>query len=257
VSLAWTSPTEFLAWNVLTQRVETRTPTTPVALTEMTFPSEPVNATLAGDALIVALRAPSGRQIEAVSRSTGKTIWRHQDGQTLAVRCAGDRAAPCFAIRISEKTNERKDRIVSLVPETGELGTEILAEGGIEDLAVSPKGDKLAYVGMGGKLVVLDLATRKATAHELGLPAMRSISFDPYGGYLLTGTRVRNNFAVARYDRGETTILTTAADDLTMLVRPSSTGNDILVLSRSYQPELWELVFAGGIPGPRGVPVPP
>ena len=241
-ALGWTSPTAFLTWNPETGRIDRRTRET-LELTDLTLDREPANATLADELLIVALRGARGREVRAVSRATGHVAWRHGDRRTLAVRCAGDLRPPCFAIR----TEAGRDRVVRVDPRTGELGTQVVFErppaeaAAIEDLAVSDDGSRMLIVG-GGKLIH-EIATTGEAVRQLPVPlsAIRSVAYDPRGGVLIAGTLSRNRYQVGRLRDGAFELLTQSNNDLLSFVRPSASGDRVLILARLYTPSLWRL----------------
>ncbi|CAN5879622.1 hypothetical protein BH11MYX2_BH11MYX2_28610 [soil metagenome] len=247
VTLGWISPTEFLSWNRNSQFIERRTKTATVALTQAKLEAEPANATVSNGIVIAALRRSDGREAVAVSIADGHVLWRHQDRRTLAVRCAGDLHPPCFAIRIGDPTKyyDGSDQLVTLDPATGELGTTPIYTGTMADLAVSPDGTRIRVVANVAKVTELDPKGTTLDVIELSIGALRSIAFDPLGGMLLGGTRVRNNYLVVTVSGPDNKleIVAQSEDDILSLVRPSPTGADVLVIARVYAPRLWQLEF--------------
>ena len=239
VSLGWTADHEYLSWNRNSHRVERRAEKT-IELTEAVLDGEPANATNAGDVLIAAMRRAAGREAIAVSRSTGATLWRHQDGKTLAVRCAADLHAPCFAIR----SLPAEDQIVPLDPNTGELGTTPIFRGKAEDLAVAPDGKRLVVVGMEATVTELDPTGKVLSTQQVPITTPRSVAYDPRGGLLVGGTKARNNYMVGQLRDGVWKLLMQTDDDILSFVRPSPDGNQVLVLARVYAPEVWQLQLA-------------
>ncbi len=239
VSLGWTADHEYLSWSRNSHRVERRTEQK-IELTKSVLDGEPANATNAGDVLIAAMRRPTGREVIAVSRSTGGQLWRHQDGRTLAVRCAGDLHAPCFAIRVTETDDE----IVTLAPATGELGTQPIYRGKAEDLAVSADGTRLLVVGDGATVTEIDPTGKVLSTRDLPMSLIRSIAYDPHGDFLAGGTKARNNYVVGEWRNNTWDILMEADDDILSFVRPSPDGNQVLVLARVYAPEVWQIQLA-------------
>jgi len=237
-ALAWTNDDKFLTWNRDTHRVDLRAGEL-VEITKLAIEGEPANATVADDALIVALRGNEGRRVLAVSRADGQPLWRHDDKRTLAVRCANDRHAPCFAIRSDGGT----EQIVTLDPRTGELGTTPLYTGKFEDIAVSDDGKRLLVSPDGILVSELDNTGKLVATYDTAMTNVRSLAFDPHGGILVGGTLARNNYQVRRVAAvgAKFEILSQADDDILSLVRPSRDGSRILVLARSFAPEIWRI----------------
>ncbi|MDB4962644.1 MAG: serine/threonine protein kinase with repeat [Myxococcales bacterium] len=237
VSLGWLTDREFLSWSSNTHRIERRATTTTIELTKAVLDGEAANATTAGDVVIASVRKTAGRQTIGVSRSTGAQLWRHGDGKTLAVRCAGDLKPPCYAIRVLE----HEDQVVTIVPETGELGTTPVHRGKVEDLAVSLDGTKIVLVGKRSEAIEIDPTGAVLSTSLLPLTTLRSVAYDPRGGILVGGTLTRNNFQVGQFHNGEWKLLAQSDDDILSFVRPSPDGNRVLVLARVYAPEVWQL----------------
>jgi hypothetical protein len=246
VSLGWTSPTEFLTWNRTSELVERRSTTALLELTKAKLDGEPANATIAGDVLIASVRRAAGRDAIAVSRTDGHQLWRHQDGRTLAVRCAEDLRPPCFAVRVSASKDPtaNEDELFTLVPETGELGPKPIFRGSIQDVAVHPSGQRLLLVGENSVAIEIDLTGKELARPNLPLSSLRSVAYDPRGGFLVGATEVRNTYQLGRFDKGTYTVLFESEDDILSFVRPSpSEGTHVLVLARVYKPEVWQLPF--------------
>ncbi|HEY4183006.1 MAG TPA: serine/threonine-protein kinase [Kofleriaceae bacterium] len=246
VALGWTGDDELLLWNRATQRVERRSPSKTIALTNITLDGEPANATIADGVLIAEIRRLAGREAVATSLADGRVLWRHQDGRTLAVRCAGDQHAPCYAIRAAPaESGDDHDELVSLDPATGELGTQILTRDEMEDVAVSNDGKDIRVVKKPQSIDQLDTTGKLLSTVSLSIGGLRSIAFDPRGGLLVGGTRLRNSFVVLHVssDGQEIETIANSHDDLFSLVRPSPTGDYVIALSRLFSPELWQYDF--------------
>ena len=237
-ALAWIGDAEFLTWNRDTHRVDRRT-SERVDLTELAVEGEPANATIADDAVIVALRGNEGRRVVAMSMTDGQPLWRHEDKQTLAVRCANDRHPPCYAIR----SGGGDEQLVTLDPRTGELGITPLYRGKFEDVAVSDDGKRLLVSPRSAQVFELDDTGKVIATYDTTLTNIRSLAFDPRGGILVGGTLARNNYQVGRVGAvgAKFEILSQADDDILSLVRPSRDGSRILVLARSFAPEIWRI----------------
>lgn len=248
VSLGWISPTELLTWNRNSQAIERRTVTATVGFTKAKLDAEPANATVSNDVVIAALRRTDGREAVAVSITDGHVLWRHQDRRTLAVRCAGDAHPPCYAVRIADPATsyDGSDELVTLDPATGELGTKAIYTGKIADVAISADGKVLRVLANLGSVTEIDSAGNVTNKINVSIGALRSIAFDPLGGMLIGGTRVRNNYLVMTVtgpDNKEQ-MVAQAEDDILSLVRPSPTGADVLVIARVYTPRMWQLEFS-------------
>ena len=79
--------------------------------------------------------------------------------------------------------------------------------------------------------------------HAFDLASVRSVAFDPLGGLLFAGTKVRNNYQVRALRDGVQTTLAQANDDILQLVRPSPDGAQVLVLARAYAPDVLRLAL--------------
>jgi len=239
VSLGWIADREYLSWSRNAHRVERRAERA-IELTKAVLDGEPANATNAGDVLIAAMRRPAGREALGVSLSTGTQLWRHQDGRTLAVRCAEDLHPPCFAIRALDG----EDQVVTLDPNTGELGTTPIHRGKAEDVAVSADGKRLVIVSLNDRATEIDSTGKVIATFDVPISTLRSVAFDPRGGLLFGGTRTRNNYMVGRLHEGVWTLLMQTDDDILSFVRPSPDGDQVLVLARVYAPEVWQIQLA-------------
>lgn len=236
VALGWISSSELLSWSGSSQRIEFRDYMNVPRATKAMLDGEPANATIAGDLVIASLRRNAGRETTAVSFTTGQLQWSHRDLKTFAVRCAGDRRRPCYAIR----TADREDELVTIEPTTGELGTQPLYRGPIEDVAVSADGARLA-LAVGNTVRELDAAGNVLAEHPTELSKIRTVAFDPRGGFLVGGAGHRNNYSVAQLVDGKLIPLANSDDELLFLVRPSEDGARVLYLARGYAPELWRV----------------
>ncbi len=231
-------PGELLTWSRSNRRVEKHALGGAHVATSIELPREPMNATLAGDVVIAAMRGSRGRELIAHSLATGKLLWRHAAGETLAVRCAGDQAPPCFALR----SIAGRERILGIDAATGITDDRVVFEGNFEDIAVNAAGDRL-LVPLTPEVHEIDTAGRVLARHPTPLTTIRAIAFDPAGGLLVGGTLRRNAFQVGRVHDGAFTVLAQAENDLLSLVRPSSDGARVTILSRVYTPVLWNLVL--------------
>ncbi len=237
VALGWLDNHEFLAWARDTGIVERRTAAARVAKTGVVLPSEPANATRAGDTLIASLRTVKGREVVAYSLAgDGKPLWRAPD--LLAVRCAGDRQAPCFAV-IALADSEQ---VVAIDPATGVLGTEILYTGTVEDIAVTTAGDVIHVSDRATGVVHIDPRGKVLGAtHAANQPWVRSIACTIDGTLLVGGTAFRNVYQVGMITGGSYELLTETENDILSLVRPSDDGSSVLFLARTFAPEVFRL----------------
>ncbi|MBL0217588.1 MAG: protein kinase [Myxococcales bacterium] len=235
-ALAWTSDDEFLTWNRDTHRIDRRSGLQ-VGVTKLAVDGEPANATLSDDTLIVTLRGNAGRSVVALSLSTGALLWRHSDKQTVAVRCASDRHPPCFAVR----STDGSERLVTLDPHTGELGTTQITTGAFEDVAVSDDGKRLLLAAPAAVIPEIDLTGKVIAQYKSPLTNIRSVAYDPRGGILVGGTLTRNNYQVGRINGKAFELVTQTDDDILSLVRPSKDGSRVLVLARVFAPEVWRI----------------
>ena len=236
-AIAWTTDDEFLTWHRTTGRVERRTIAGSLAFTEIKLGGEPANATLAGDTLIAAVRGNGGRELVAHSLATGKRLWSHPAPTIFAIRCADDRHPPCFALR----RGGGGEQAVAIDAGTGALGTRVLREGEIEDLAVNDAGDRIVLAMRTGQLVELSPDGTLLATYTTPFTTVRSVAYDRGEGFLVAGTVVRNTFQVGRFVDGQLTVIAQAENDLLSLVRPSGDDKRVLVHARIYAPVLWEL----------------
>lgn len=237
--LAWIASDSFLAWNRSSRRIEKHSVNAPLGSTGIVLPSEPANATLAGDVLITSLRVNEGRNTVAFSLATGKQLWLHDDAKTFVVRCDGDTKPPCFAVRLGAG----HDRIQRIDPLTGALGEVVYETERVEDVAVDEQGNHLVITStLNPNILDVDLraASTSAPKRRLPLTSLRSVAVDPTGGVLATGTFTRNTYQAGHVDaNGTYTVLSQTENDILSVIRPSSDGRRILLLSRSYSPWLW------------------
>jgi hypothetical protein len=235
--LGWQDGDEFLAWTSATRTVERRSARQPRGSTPVLLAGEPANATLAGELLIAAVRKSGGRDVVASSLTDGTSPWQHVRDGTSVVRCAGDRAPPCFAVHGTEIGHQQ---LVTLDPATGAMGTRVILEGVIDDIAVRADGQRI-LVSNRTAIREIDLDGAETTHFPPLLPSIRSVAYDPRGGILLAGTLRQNTYQIGRYADGRYTLLAQTDNDILSMVRPSPSGEQILVLARTFDPELWTL----------------
>ncbi|MDQ3370755.1 MAG: hypothetical protein M3680_35505, partial [Myxococcota bacterium] len=249
VALGWIPETgALLTWSRSNRRLEKHRLDGALVTTAIELPSEPANATLAGDIVIAALRRSNGRELVAHSLSTGKRLWQHAPGTLLVVRCAADRQAPCYALQ----TLAGIEHVVALDPATGAIGARVPVhhDGGvdaqanrpIDDLAINASGDRLLLAGEAG-VREIDAAGKVLETFRTPLANTRSVAYDPRGGFLAGGTLLRNAYQVGRMFEGQFTPIAQAENDLLSLVRPSGDGARVTILSRVYAPAVWELTL--------------
>ena len=206
--------------------------------------------------MIASLRTVHGREVAAYSLahstppadgSATTPLWRHPDLQ--AVRCAGDKARPCFAVIARDEF----DQVVSIDPDTGVLGNEILYTGAIEDIAVSTHGDRIhvgdrapkgiAHIDVHGTVISTTLMFR---------PLIRSLACSDDRAILVAGTKHTNLYQVGVIEGDSYQMLTETENDILSLVRPSDDGSQVLFLSRTFSPEV---IRAAIVAGGFGVPL--
>ena len=240
VALGWLGETELLTWNRTNRKVERRSldgkllPSKTIELA-----SEAANATIAGDIVIAAIRQAAGREVIAHSLSTGEKLWSHPIGASLGVRCANDRAPPCYAI-IAVASN--RDQLVPIDPQTGKTGAAIF-DGTLEDVAVDATGDRLLVAARGQAVYEMTPDGKRQAVHETPLANTRSVAWIPAGGFMVGGTAVRNTFQVGKLVDGKYKTVAQAENNLLALVRPSHDATRVLMLARVYAPVLWEMML--------------
>ena len=232
LGLGWDASDRLVKWSMSNQQISSHAGK---------LDGEPANTTRSGDTLIASVRALGGRRAMAVSLSTGAGLWRLDDKRTIAIRCAGDRMPPCFAIRY---VDEDKDQVVTLDPTTGVLGTTVIYEGRrIEDLAVRADGGAL-LITRATRLVEIDPDGRPLSTMvnrgTVRLSLIRSVAYLK-DGFLVAGTIGRNSNQIGRMRDGVYEPLDVARDRILLLVRPSADESKILFIARGYEPELFRM----------------
>ena len=235
VPLAWLDDRTFYVWNRRAGRVDLRDATSVLASTAMELTAEPVNATLTPSRLIVTVRATGGRIALGFPRDGHGEPWRLPE--IHAVRCALDRAPPCFVAR----TIGDRERISPLDPETGTLTGPPIYEGVVEDFAVGEGGAELAIVGPTALITHLAVAGRTTTTTETGLAALRTIAHMPGGGFVIGGTLHSTTYRLAVLVEGKEAPMTQTENELIALARPSQDGTSVTVLVRRFNSSLYRL----------------
>ncbi len=238
--LGWTADGDELTWNPNSHALERRTvngiPTPLAAHLDV----EPVNATLAGDLALIALRDTGGRKLVAMSLTTGAIAWQHAVGASFVARCARDLAAPCYVARRAAGPVERYE-LVALDPLTGQTSGQPIYVGPLEDFAVAGDGAHLLVAD--GTPVVRELDASGGVVAELSteLTRPRSVAYDPKGGVLIAGTGKFGSYEVGHHDGEHYAPITGAEGELLLMVRPSPSGDKVLTLGRALPSELWQL----------------
>ena len=211
--------------------------TTPTVL-PIHLGGDPADATRAGDILIVAERAESGRRVEAYSLTDHSLRWNAEPGDLLFVRCAGDQAPPCVAARQINPTDVEIRRID---PATGSIGEVIVAASKTQDAAISVDGTTIAWIpsDRGASVSALALNAPATVLHDLGsqATAMHSLAFDNEGNLLLARTGVGRSIVSVHPD-GTTEPLVHSAANVIAFIRPSPDGAHLLYRSRSFGGDL-------------------
>jgi hypothetical protein len=236
--LGWLGNDSFLAWNRGSHRVERHSVSAPMGATGIVLPTEPANATTAGDVLIASLRVNEGRSTVAFSLATGKQLWTSADTKTFVVRCELDTRPPCFAVRLGAG----HDRIQRIDPQTGALGDVVYENESIEDVAVDRGGHHLVITStLNQNFTDVDLATTSTAAkRDVPLTSTRSVAMDYDGQVLATGTLVKNTYQAGHLAAdGTWSVLAQTENDILSVIRASNDGRRILLLSRSYSPWLY------------------
>ncbi|MFT3697919.1 MAG: protein kinase [Kofleriaceae bacterium] len=237
--LGWTKDGAQLTWNPSTKKVEQREKldtgyvATPLPI-ELDI--EPVNASVAGDLLIIATRDTGGRKLVARSMTTGKVAWELPPGEALLARCAADLQPPCFIAR----QVDRKFEIWPLDLVTGRPVDKPIYRGPLEDFAIDAAGEHIA-IAEGSSIVqeqAIATGDLRRTATRLGL--VRSVAYDPKGGMIVSGSAELGRYSIGHLATdGTFEFITDSEAELLSLVRPSPNGNEILSLGRALSPTLW------------------
>ena len=236
--LGWMANGAFVTWNRTSHALEAHDGPAPVTLTA-TLPSEPANATFAGDLLLASLRDVGGRKLVAVSMTTGAIAWQYPVGKGLAARCAGDLDPPCFVALRTRDPAERYE-IVALDPRTGATSGPPIYVGPLEDFAVRVDGNHLLMADGGFQVHEVDLSGVVTATFSEAMSSVRSVAYDPHGR-VITSAIFGNGYAVALQDATHTTVLTQSDGELLSMVRPAPMTGQILLLGRTIASELWEL----------------
>jgi WD40 repeat protein len=228
----------------VTRGIDLRTLDGDVEPSSLALDGEPANATFSGDLLIVSLRRPAGREVEALDMMTGQVAWTAADPATFIVRCADDRHPPCFAVMSAPR-----DHVVAFDSATGWIGATVYERAAddtssIEDIAVSSDGTRLLVAGRGRALI--EITATGALVRELAAESgsVRSVAYDPQGGVLIAGTSARNRYQVGVL-RDKLYRLGTSDNEMLSIVRPSPDGAQVLATARRYEPTLYRLDLAG------------
>jgi hypothetical protein len=244
VALGWIDARAYLSWSSVTRGIDLRTVDGDVEPSSLALDGEPANATFSGDLLIVSLRRPAGREVEALDMMTGQVAWTAADPATFIVRCADDRHPPCFAVMSAPR-----DHVVAFDSATGWIGATVYERAAddtssIEDIAVSSDGTRLLVAGRGRALI--EITATGALVRELAAEtgSVRSVAYDPQGGVLIAGTSARNRYQVGVL-RDKLYRLGTSDNEMLSIVRPSPDGAQVLATARRYEPTLYRLDLAG------------
>ncbi len=253
LGIGWASDGELITWDRGVHEVEVRAYSNPSGRrTGGRLGAEPANATTAGNTLIATLRQSGGRDVVAYSLAHSEVaaapLWRGDDRRTLAVRCAGDRAPPCYALRL---VSETRNDVVTIDPVTGALGTDpVFTTARIEDIAISPDGKRMYVVGPDNPnkpVRVVDLATRAvsdivpidaSTNKPHRLMVVRSVAVGADGTVFIASTVGRNLYEVGSVLDGRYTRLAKASDQVLAFVRLSPDRKRLVFVARSYAPKL-------------------
>jgi hypothetical protein len=203
------------------------------------LPSEPANATIANDILITSLRDKAGRVVVAHALAESTPRWSTPAGALWFVRCAGDLKPPCVAGK-----QESAPGIVTLVtidPQSGALGSDVIATGAIADAAVNAAGTEVAWVVDNRRIYVRPFdRSSPPRALDPEHPGGHTVAYDPIGGILGT---VSNNDGrnIMRYHDGTYTSELTAGQAIVSLLRPSPNGERLLYRTRTLTSDLVEI----------------
>ena len=235
--LGWTSDGAYVIWNRSTGALERVTDNRHIPYVAK-LDHEPMNATIAGDLVIVAERNVGGRELVATSLSTGKPAWRDPVGQSFAARCAADLAPPCYVAR---RDNEAVDHyaIVPFDPSSGHASGTPVYRGKLEDFAVARDGRRILVATSNKSLIEVDDGGARIATYDVELH-VRSVAYDPAGGILLGGTAA-SNYVVGHYDGKTFTPFNAVTGELLSMVRPSPLTDDVLIQARTFSASLWRL----------------
>ena len=234
--LGWVGADELLVWNHTTHRVARTSEAGARRDTGIALASEPANATLSGNLLIVTLRSKDGRDVEAYDLTTGIRRWQIVGG-LHAVRCTEDRGPPCVAILADSEGGE----LVALDPETGALGAVRAQVPVADDVAVRADGH-LLVVGTFAGVRELDAAGLPVRTLGTALSTLRSVAIAADGSVVVAGTIHGTTYAVGRIVGGLYRPVVTTETELLLLARPSPDAKAIAVIGRTFSTELAELV---------------
>jgi Protein kinase domain len=235
--LGWTSDGAYVIWNRSTSALERVTLNRHIPYAAK-LEHEPVNATIAGDLVIVAERNVGGRELVAISLSTGNVAWRDPIGQSLAARCAADLAPPCYVARRDDEAVDHY-AITPFDPRSGRASGTPVYRGVLEDFAVSRDGRRILVATPNRSLVELDDGGARIATYDVEY-YVRSVAYDPAGGILLGGTGAAS-YVVGHYDGKTFTPFNAVTGELLSIVRPSPLTDDVLAQGRTFSASLWRL----------------
>ncbi len=240
--LGWTADGSYISWHQTTHALERVAKDGTYVPLKAQLEQEPANATFAGDLALVAERGAGGRKLVAIELSTGHVAWSDRPGKSIAARCAGDLAPPCFVARRDDEAAEHYE-IVPLDPRNGATIGAPVYRGALEDFAVSGDGHRILVADGRDVLLELEAGGARVGAFTLSpdLLRIRSVAYDPLGGMLIAGSGSVGNYVLGHYDGTTLTVFDVAGDELLALVRPSPVTDQVLAQGRTWSASLWQL----------------
>jgi serine/threonine protein kinase len=238
--LGWRDVVTYWVFNNATRQIErhSRQVSQLPTVAALTLPSDPANATMAGDLLIVTLRAGEGREVIAFDPAEKTPRWTAPKGALRFVRCAGDRAAPCIA---GKQHPSGTVSVVKIDPLTGTLGEELVPAGEISDAAIDTLGGKMAWAVDNMNLHVRTLdGSEPDQLLDPKRSGLLSLAFDPTGGILASATS-HDGRVIFRYLDGRTETVANAGPTIISLIRPSPDGTHLLYRARTLTSDLIEI----------------
>jgi serine/threonine protein kinase len=239
--LSWLDNGDWLAWDSSTLRVQ-RVHDNLATATAMVLTSDAANASRDGDSLIVATRRSGVREVTAYSITSGARLWSHGAGVLRAVRCAGDRSAPCFAVKEADVAGGYA--IVAINSKNGELSPELFRVNRAEDFAVALDGSRIAFATMTTSLTEYSSSGELLRMLGSDIANVRTITYAGADSWYIGGVGTSTNHSVQYVDgNGKSPNAQLSSEgSVISLIRLSIDGTQLGWVRRRFDPRLYELV---------------
>jgi serine/threonine protein kinase len=209
--------------------------------TGIVLDGDAANCTRDGDTLIVTTRKPGGRKITAFSLTTKKQLWSRNNGEASLVRCAGDRAAPCFALESYDP--DKRFPISGIDSATGNIVRGDFRLPSVEDFAISADGERIAIAAMLPSIEEYTATGKLLRSVSSNVANIRTIAYASDDAWWIGGASTNSIHAVQlaiAAGRSEMPRLA-APQTVISLLRPSLDSRQISYVHRTFEPRLFEL----------------